>query len=107
VEKSLDPSKVLGLEFFKDDEDEEVFSFSTVNKYKTDIKNLKMSVMKLSTIDAQKKVKSEGIEVSLFNTKLIIFLTFRNETEQEVQLPKKWLKKKQIWEEWLQTEQFL
>jgi hypothetical protein len=73
VEKSLDPSKVLGLEFFDDNENEEVFSFSTVNKYKTDIKNLKMSVMKLSTVDPHNKFKSEGIKVSEFIYKFNIF----------------------------------
>jgi hypothetical protein len=60
VEKSLDPSKVLGLEFFEENENEEVFSFSTINKYKTDVKNLKISLMKLSTVDPNKNFKSEG-----------------------------------------------
>lgn len=60
VEKSLDPSKILTFEFFEDDDNEEVFSFSTINKYKTDIRNLKMSVMKLKTIEKKPDFKSEG-----------------------------------------------
>lgn len=61
MEKSLDPSKVLGLEFFEEDETEEVFSFSTMNHYKTDIRNLKESVMRLSKHGANLKFQSEGI----------------------------------------------
>ena len=62
MEKSLDPSKVLGLELFDENEEEndQVFSFSTINKYKTDAKNLKDSIMKLGTSNAPLKFKSEG-----------------------------------------------
>lgn len=56
----MDPSKILTFEFFEDDEDEEVFSFSTINKYKTDIRNLKMSVMKLKTMEKKPNFQSEG-----------------------------------------------
>lgn len=62
MEKSLDPTKILTFEFFEDDDDEEVFSFSTVNKYKTDIRNLKMSVMKLQQKENLPHFQSEGTQ---------------------------------------------
>jgi hypothetical protein len=66
VEKSLNPSKVLALEFFEEEnDDEEVFSFSTVNKYKTDIRNLKESVMKLRKDKGPSNFYSEGINPKL------------------------------------------
>ena len=60
MEKSLNPSKVLELEFFDEEDDEEVFSFSTMNHYKTDVRNLKHSVMKLDKAQNQSKFHSEG-----------------------------------------------
>ena len=60
MEKSLDPSKVLGLEILEENENEEIFSFSTVNHYKTNVQNLKESVMKLQKTNAQLKFQSEG-----------------------------------------------
>lgn len=50
VEKSLDPSKVL--ELVKVAEEDDVFSFSQINLYKTDVRSLKKN---LWSLDQNKK----------------------------------------------------
>ena len=56
MEKSLDPSKVLTLKNF-DLDDEDVFSFSTSNQYKTNLKSLKKSVWEMSGVEFQAQNK--------------------------------------------------
>lgn len=57
VEKSLDPSKVL--EIVKVGEEDDVFSFSQVNLYKTDVRSLKKNLWSLDQNKKKPQFQSE------------------------------------------------